>query len=238
MSDFTATIRKLLDKAQATEFTAEAEAFFAKAQDLMARHGIEEAAVRAVGSVQSDEVVQRTFNFQAPYAYGKMMLAWLIHDQYGLQGVRTQSGKTQCLSFFGTKSNLDNFETMTVALQLHATGEMLKAKKPEWENARSFRASFLEGYGSRIAQVLREANRTATAAATQNLSEHEVKGVGLVLLDEKIRVKQAFKSRYPHVRKGGRSQGSSGSGRSAGSAAASRFTGHQSNLGGSRKALV
>ena len=42
-------IRTLLAKAEATEFAAEAETFTAKAQDLMTRHAIDEALLRASG---------------------------------------------------------------------------------------------------------------------------------------------------------------------------------------------
>lgn len=239
MSDITETVRKLLDKAQSSEFVEEANTFFAKAQALIEKHGITDAALRAAGTVQKGEVVEKTIHFEAPYAYGKLLVAWSMRHVFGFEAVRTGRGKNQALTVVGIKENIENFEIVLAAALVHATGEMLKAdaNRPSYENARSFRAAFLEGYSSRIGQVLAKAKREARQEAEETLTTEESKGVALVLLDDKERVHQAFKARFPSVsRSGGHSSRSYG-GRSAGAAAASSFSGAGTGLGGARAAL-
>src|SRR3954470_13978333 len=64
-------VRGLLAKAEATSFPAEAEAFTAKAQELMARHAIDRIVVDAGGS-QSPHA--RRIVLVAPYAKAKFHL--------------------------------------------------------------------------------------------------------------------------------------------------------------------
>ena len=66
-------IRTLLAKAEATEFAAEAETFTAKAQDLMTRHAIDEALLRAAGD-QPIEIEGVRVHIHNPYATEKVQL--------------------------------------------------------------------------------------------------------------------------------------------------------------------
>ena len=67
-----AKIRALLSKAEATTFTEEAEAFTAKAQDLMTRYAIDEALLE--DSAGEGEVIARRIHIDNPYAQAKVQL--------------------------------------------------------------------------------------------------------------------------------------------------------------------
>lgn len=235
----TRKIRLLLDKATATEFPAEAEAFFAKATELMAEHDVTDAAIRAAGGAQATEITQKTFEFVAPYAKGKMMIGWNLHEAFGLEGILIRDTKsTKQLLMMGTAEKLAAFETMLASVSLHSTGALLQAEasKPEWEHARTFKASFLDGYSARIGSVVKEGMRAGRAAGTSSLTEDEAKGAALVLLDDSKRVKQAFEAAFPRKRTTKRAYvGGSGYGR--GATAASQFNGARTGVSGSRGAL-
>lgn len=55
-----AKIKALLDKAESTGFEKEADAFIAKAQELMMKYAIDDAMVRASGKKSKDEIVTRS----------------------------------------------------------------------------------------------------------------------------------------------------------------------------------
>lgn len=237
MSDITEKIRKLLDKASATEFAAEAESFMAAATRLMAIHDVSEAAVRAAGGAQSTEVINKTFTFSAPYAKGKMMIGHALANALDMKDILVVDNKsTKVLSVFGTKETLDYFESLHTSVSLHAVGEMMKARKPEWEHGRTFRASFLDGYGNRIGGVIRDARNEGRTEAWEGLTPEQNAGVGLVLRSDAERVEQAFTKAHPKTRTTTRSY-TQGSGSHAGSRAAGNFSAHRGSVGGSRGAL-
>lgn len=237
MSTVTEKVAKLLAKAQATDFAEEAEAFMAKAQALMTEHGITRAMAESAGQVQQDEITSKMIRFDAPYANGKMMMAYQMAVKvFGLKGVRVSNSRNHStIHFFGTKTNLDNFETMLATAQVHMTQEMLKAPIPPGVHGKTFRSAFLDGYGSKISAILLDAKRVARKATEETATSDEVKGVSLVLVSEAERVKDAVKEAYPstHTSRTYRSTSyGSGAGRNAGSTAATRFNGHRAGVGG------
>lgn len=57
--DMIRKITALLAKAESTQYEAEADAFIAKAQELMMRHAVDEAMLRAAGNKSKEEIVKR-----------------------------------------------------------------------------------------------------------------------------------------------------------------------------------
>src|SRR6266704_2970169 len=66
-------VRALLAKAESTSFAEEAEAYTAKAQELMARHSIDYALL-SVGTGIRDQPVGRRIGIDNPYAAPKVLL--------------------------------------------------------------------------------------------------------------------------------------------------------------------
>ena len=67
-------IRALCSKADASDFPEEAEAFLAKAQQLMTRHAIDDAVIRRATGSSDGDVVCRTVTVPAPYASARVSL--------------------------------------------------------------------------------------------------------------------------------------------------------------------
>ena len=85
-----AKIRALLAKAESTRFEAESDALTAKAQELMARHAIDDAVARSARSSEERPVARRIAVDQ-PYAVAK---SHLLHVVATANGVRSGGTRT------------------------------------------------------------------------------------------------------------------------------------------------
>jgi hypothetical protein len=179
-------VAKLIAKAEGTDNQHEAEAFFAKAQELMTEWAITDAMVDAARGVSRDEIGQHTFVHGGVYSPEKGGLAWVVIRANGCKGVYWRSqgrsdrnveiaGKVFSdwykLEATGFKSDLDRAAMLESSLQL----QMAKAMNAAWraeershmrqvENRR-WHKSFMEGFASGVAKKLREATAAGRAAA-------------------------------------------------------------------------
>ena len=80
-------IRSLLAKAESTEFEPEAEAFTAKAQELMARYRIDRAVLAAGTAGDRKEPAARRVAVHDPYASAKATLLSQVADANGCRAV-------------------------------------------------------------------------------------------------------------------------------------------------------
>ena len=191
------TIRGLLAKAESTEFEAEAEAFTAKAQELMAAHSIERAMLdeRRGGDGVSPRSV--TVKIHRPYAEPKMHLLSAAAGPNHCKVVWNRYKEEAVV--FGFDNDIDAVELLFTSLLVQATRAMTAlGPQTDWagrSRTRSFRRSFLLGFADRIGWRLREAaDRTTEAAAgTYGSSLAPV----LALRDE--RVAAAVRDEYPRV---------------------------------------
>lgn len=159
-----ARIRALLAKAEGTTFEAEAEAFTAKAQDLMTRHAIDSAVLLAAGEhdLRSD-VVARRVHIDNPYAAEKVDLLAVV---CGPNGVRTVWH--QGLGFatvVGLPVDLDVAELLFTSLLVQVNRAMTDATATAHSRSRGFRRAFMIAYAHRIGERLDEATQQANHAA-------------------------------------------------------------------------
>jgi hypothetical protein len=225
----------MLAKAQSTEFPAEAEALMAKAQELMARHAIDEAMLQASGSGRgSDAVGSQVIVVEPPYAGAKAALLGSVaranHCRLVIQG--GGQGARTCV-LVGHESDLAGVTTLFTALSLHATRTMLATPVPAHDGPRRFRHAFLHAFAARIGERLREATRQAEAEAGQGSPAQSVE---LVLRDRSDAVDRALAEQFPNLRTM-RTQVSSVAGISSGRAAADTAALGQRGVEGSRGAL-
>ena len=82
----------MLAKAESTDFPDEAEALLAKAQELMARHAIDDAMLARAGRRASDTVDTRTILVEAPYATAKASLLGAVAQANGCRVVMGAAG--------------------------------------------------------------------------------------------------------------------------------------------------
>ena len=160
-------VRALLAQAESTTFEAEAEAFTAKAQELMARHAIDGALLWA-RSARDERPITIRLPLDDPYADVKSLLLQRVahhsrcksvyHPRYGLS------------SIVGFASDVAAAEALFTSLlvQSHVAlrGEAAKAPPGGRTRSRSFRSSFLLSFVTRIDERLREVTAHVESAAT------------------------------------------------------------------------
>jgi hypothetical protein len=237
--DRLSTIRGLLSKAEATSFPAEAEAFLAKATDLMSRYALDEAAVWASaeggggGAPTEIRLVMRR-----PYLGQKAILVNEVAKVFGCRAVRfpTEAKDTEHVVVVGFASDLEMVETLVTSLLLQSATAMAAAQPPGLDAAGSagWRRSFLMGFIGQATDRLAEQHRRVAdevAAPTPGGS------MALVLADRADDVAAEFRRRHPHIRVSRVSGGRSASGRAAGQSA-----GRRADLGhrrvGSQRAIA
>jgi Protein of unknown function (DUF2786) len=198
---WTNRIQALLTKAERTaaEFPEEAEALLAKAQELMVRHAVDEAALAAAGRRSTDRVVSDIVVVEAPYATAKAALLGSVGRANDCRVVRSPlgGGSQRCI-VVGHESDLANVRSLFGALSVHAVRTMLAAPVPRTDTPRRFRHAFLLSFSARIGERLWEAGETVREQARQEAGTGA--GVALVLADRRTAVDQAFAETFPHVR--------------------------------------
>ena len=186
-------IRGLLAKAEATDHPAEAEAFTAKAQELMTRHAVDEAVLR---SHQHDEipVATRRVHLESPYASVKATLLAAVARPNRCRAILLDPYDIAVL--VGTPLAVDQTELLFTSLLIQATRAMADAghrRAGSFDRTPTFRRSFLVAYATRIGERLEEADRSTTATY----------GAALVplLQKEADAVTAEFERQFPHTRK-------------------------------------
>jgi hypothetical protein len=210
-------IQALLDKAASTSYPAEAEALLAKAQELMTRHAIDEAAL-GPSDPRHGHVIARQHTVDSPYASAKTALLGAVLRANGCRLVyHGGRGARQC-TMVGHQSDLDHAVALYEVLLIQADRAMLRARRPEWEGVRSFRHAFLLGFATRIGERL----RAAAEHAGEQASDCRGGSTALVLADRRTRVDEELHRLFPHLGTARRRSASSGLGAMSGREAAER----------------
>ncbi|MFI6105754.1 DUF2786 domain-containing protein [Streptomyces sp. NPDC051310] len=159
-----ARIRALLAKAEATGFPEEAEAFSAKAQELMARHSLDEAAL-AARTHSSDEPAAVRIGVDAPYETAKAILLDAVAGANHCRAVWNEAFGFSTV--VGYEPDLEVVELLYTSLLVQGTGAMTKAEAAQRAGGRkrtkSFRQSFLLAYAQRIGDRLASTSRRVSA---------------------------------------------------------------------------
>ncbi|MFI0573638.1 DUF2786 domain-containing protein [Streptomyces tendae] len=171
-----ARIRALLAKAEATGYPEEAEALSAKAQELMARHSVDEAllAAQAQGSATSPDVPGACrIGVEPPYEQAKAVLLDAVADANHCRAVWNEPfGFSTVVGF---EADLEAVELLYTSLLVQAEAAMTKAEAGQRAGGRkrtkTFRQSFLAAYAHRAGTRLRAAAEAATEAATTGAAD-------------------------------------------------------------------
>lgn len=160
-----ARIRKLLSKAESTEFEEEAAALTAKAQELMTRHAIDHAAV----DVSDAQDVPRLMRLpvEAPYADAKSLLLAVVAQANRCRSVYLDGLEMSAVA--GHAGDLSVIEILFTSLLVQAQNALTEAARPDNMGRRarsqSFRSSFFIGYAHRIEERLTGVNDRVVAEA-------------------------------------------------------------------------
>lgn len=155
-------IRALLAKAEATGYPEEAEALSAKAQELMARHSVDEALL-AAGAPAPDAPGACRIGVEPPYEQAKAVLLDAVATANHCRAVWNEPlGFSTVVGF---EADLEAVELLYTSLLVQATHAMAKAEAAQRAGGRkrtkTFRQSFLAAYAHRVG------DRLAAAAETQ-----------------------------------------------------------------------
>jgi hypothetical protein len=161
-----ARIRALLAKAEATGYPEEAEALSAKAQELMARHSVDEALL-AAHAPSPDTPGACRIGVGPPYEQAKAVLLDAVSDANHCRAVWNEPfGFSTVVGF---EADLEAVELLYTSLLVQAEAAMTKAEAGQRAGGRkrtkSFRQSFLAAYAHRAGTRLRAAAEAATGAA-------------------------------------------------------------------------
>lgn len=188
-----AKVRALLSKAEASEYEHEAEAFSAKAQELITRYSIDVALLADTLDVPGGRKVY----ISDPYAKAKFMLLAGVAEANNCRCVWGQSRKTATL--IGHQSDLHLVEVLFTSLLLQGTGAVLASgAKTDWQGkstTRSWRNAFWYGFAGRIGERLAE----ATAAAHGTHQQETGMDFLPVLAKRSEAVEQALNDAFPKL---------------------------------------
>jgi hypothetical protein len=149
-------VRALLAKAESTDFPAEAEAYSAKAQELIARHSIEEA-LTARDRTEVTPYAKR-IGVDHPYESEK---AGLLDAVARANHCRTVwSPEFGFSTVFGFDADIDAVEMLYTSLLVQANRAMVRDEPAKGKaRIKAFRRSFLVAYAVRIGERLSQATR-------------------------------------------------------------------------------
>jgi hypothetical protein len=186
-------VRALLAKAESTQFTAEAEALTAKAQELMNRHAFERALVDA-DTQRLPAAASTRLWLDSPYVEAKSSLVAVIARANRCRSVFYP--KLGFVALVGEELDLEITELLATSLLVQATRAMVAegshTTRAGTSRTPSFRRSFLISYGVRIGERLDEAGARAhdPAEDTRLLP---------VLADRSRVVDETFQAMFSHT---------------------------------------
>lgn len=165
-------VRALLAKAESTTFPAEAEALTGKAQELIARHSIDEALL-AAGSERGDLPGGVRLSTDPPYAGAKALLVQEVAAANRCEAV--WSDDLGFATVLGWPADLVAVELLYTSLLVQATGAMLRGRAERrpgsGRRTKVWDESFLNAFALRIGERLGAATEAATDAADRAAAE-------------------------------------------------------------------
>jgi hypothetical protein len=178
-------VRALLAKAESTDFPAEAEAYSAKAQELIARHSIEEVMA---GDAEVTPLARRV-GVDHPYEGEKASLLDAVARANHCHTV--WSPELAFVTIFGFDADIDGVELLYTSLLVQANRAMARDEPAKGKaRIKAFRRSFLVAYAARIGERLDRATRHEIA------QHHDLLPV---LRGRDLQVREAMTKAFPRT---------------------------------------
>ena len=233
-------VRKLLALAEDPAATEqEAETYTAKATQLIADYGIDQALL-AGSDPGPDPVGDRMITLDAPYAADKVDLLATIAHRLRCATVRRTNrrdgARELSLHLFGHASDLERVELLFTSLLLQSATALARTPVPPYEHKAAFRRSWLAGFRMAVGRRLADAESRAEASAADRFRASGTSSA-LVLADRSAGVVTAMEDAYPGLRTA-RPRSLSGSGTGQGWAAGQRADLGARRVGGTRRSLA
>jgi hypothetical protein len=188
-----ARVRKLLAKAEDPACTeAEAEAFTAKATELIAKYGVDRALLAAADPAL-DPIGDRVVPLEAPYALDKAGLLAGVAVPLRCRVVRRRDRDAIRMHLFGHAADLERVELLFTSLLVQAAHGLAAVPVPGGHHPAAFRRSWLAGFTAAISARLRAAEKAAVADAGGP-------STALVLVNRTDQVERKMADAYPQLR--------------------------------------
>ena len=194
-------VRKLLAKAEAEGVTPpEAEAFTAKAAELMARYGIDRARL-AAARPDTDRPDSRVIDIANPWAQVRAHLlaglAGAMRCQCVLLSTTTPGAR---IHVFGYASDLERADILYTSLLLQMARGLAVAVAPAGvRSIRAWRRSWLLGFVTAVVARVRAAEERA--ASTAGSEAQAGPSTALVLADRAVVIRRQLEQEYPVTRR-------------------------------------
>lgn len=225
-------VRKLLDKAERTDSPHEAEAFAAKAADLVARHRISPEQLEQRGDDGADLAIRELLVGRGAYVRGRLALLGNIAEAHDVRMVFQATPEGSMAFLAGRAVDLDVVEVMYASLHSQVAAQMSNVRRSTGAATQRERRAFLFGFANRIGDLLAESASTAKAE-----SERQADGgasTAVAIRERRERVDEFAHETWGKVRSAGRPASLSPDGYYEGVVAAERADVGRARLGGRR----
>ncbi|MCI4042333.1 DUF2786 domain-containing protein [Streptomyces sp. TRM75563] len=202
-------VRALLRKAEnpgATE--EEARAYLAKATELMAKYGIEQAMLDDAVT-EPERPVDRIVDLYPPYVKeGRRLLARIGYEMRCRSVYPGGKDNRHRVHLFGFETDLQATEMLFASLRLQMLEGADRADRlhrPETEDVRAYKRSWMLGFVREVTARIGAAQQAAKAAAEEQAVADEEptsgRSVALVLADRTTIVEARLAAQYPKLNK-------------------------------------
>lgn len=217
-------IKKILAKAEATDNDHEASAFFAKAEELIIKHAVEEWQLSPEQREQVETRIIPVGRNRPDHA-----LRNIISKNNGVRLILI--GSSQHAHIVGRRSDIEFCEALYASLLLHRERELAKADRPPYDHPRSFNHSFRLAYAVKVAERMEAWKAAANEASGP--------GTELMLFDRSKEIDNFIEINIGRTHNRSAPQLTSEAGYDRGVEAGQRadISGGERNLGGSRSAI-
>lgn len=223
-------VRKLLDKAERTDSAHEAEAFSAKAADLVARHRISPEQLAQRDDKGGDLAIREMPVGRGAYVRGRLALLGNVAEAHDVRMVfqATPAGSVAFLA--GRSVDLDVVEVLYASLHAQVSSQMAAIRRSTGASTQRERRAFLFGFAYRIGELLAESAATAKAEADRATGNGA--STSLAIRERRERVDEFADESWGKVRSAGRPASLSPDGYFQGVDAAERADVGRTRLGG------
>ncbi len=195
-------VRKLLAQAEDDSVTpAEAQAFTAKAAELMAKYGIDRALL-AADQPETDQPANRILDIDNPWAREKAHLLCGLASALRCQAILLGSSRPGSrVHIFGYGSDIERTDLLYTSVLIQMAHGLAGARVPEWSSSpRAWRRSWLLGFATAVIAKVRQAEHGAMVAASAPSAGRSDR-TALVLADRSLVIRQHVEQAYPVTRK-------------------------------------
>ena len=155
-----AKIRKLLAKAEGTDNPNEAEAFSAKAAQLIAAHRIDPSHI-AEALASGELGLRRIVIGRGAYVRARLALLAAVAGNHDCEVVFETGPNGTTATVAGYQSDLDVTEVLYTSLHAQAANQMAVVRRRTPAATQRWRRSFLFGFARRVAELLAAAGEDA-----------------------------------------------------------------------------